>query len=69
MMKLTKDSLLCIKDLTHDHFWKGGNSWGIDSCPECGGMETILYKNLSLVKKVAATLKFNRMWKNKHRKI
>ncbi|MCK4526461.1 hypothetical protein KAW18_03750 [candidate division WOR-3 bacterium] len=68
-MKLDKNSMLCVKDLTHDHFWKGGNSWGIDSCPECGGMETILYKNLSRFQQIVAEIKFNKMWKNEIKKI
>lgn len=64
-MKFNDNELFCIKDLTHDHFWNGGNSWGIDSCPECDGMETVLYKNLSAIQKIEAEIKFNKTWKDK----
>ena len=43
-MKRNKDSLVCVKDLTYDYFWNGGNSWGIDSCPECGGILKVIEK-------------------------
>jgi hypothetical protein len=52
--------LFCINDLTCDCFWSGGNSWGIDHCPECGGIETIFWKNLTFFQKIKAKIKLNK---------
>jgi hypothetical protein len=46
-MKFNDNDMFCVKCGVHDTFWTGGHSWGIDHCPVCGGMETILWKNMT----------------------
>jgi len=36
MKEFNDNEMFCIKCLLHDTFWSGGNSWGIDSCPNLG---------------------------------
>lgn len=62
MTKFHYNELFCTECLTHDTFFKGGNSWGIDHCPECGNMECTLYSELTLLQKHIAKSKFNKMW-------
>ena len=65
MKKFNKDELFCKKCVVHDAFFKGGGSYISDNCPECGGIECIMYENLSFLQKSKARDKFDRMWKIK----
>ena len=46
IMKFHKHDMFCKKCLIHDGCFIGGGSWSPSYCPKCGGIETILYKNM-----------------------
>lgn len=51
MIKFHKNDMFCKICLIHDSNFINGGSWGIDNCPKCGGIETILYKNLNFLQR------------------
>ena len=62
MRKFNNDELFCKKCFTHDTFFKNGGSHVSDSCPECGGTECVMYKNLSSLRRSKTRDKFKVMW-------
>ncbi len=62
------NEMFCNKCFLHDTFWTGGNSWGIDYCPNCKkqkgiiSSETILWKHMSYLQKQLAIKLFNDWW-------
>ena len=62
MRKFNADELFCKKCYTHNTFFKGE---GTASCPECGGTDCIMYKNLSFLRKSKVRDKFYKMQEKK----
>ena len=60
--KFHKDEMFCSKCLIHDTFFTGGGGWSPSSCPECGGTDCTLYKNLTFIQKSKVKEKFDVMW-------
>jgi len=64
-MEFNDNDMFCIGCGLHDTFWTGGNSWGIDHCPICGGQETVLWQNMSYSQKHKSRKLFNEWWKKR----
>jgi hypothetical protein len=62
MERFHENEMFCINCYLHDTFWSGGNSWGIDHCPNCGSYETILYKNMTWFQRIKAKKLFDEWW-------
>lgn len=62
MSKFYKNDMFCVKCLLHDHFFRGGGSWAPDSCPICGGTETILWRNMGFLRHLKAKKLFDKWW-------
>jgi len=68
MHKFKDGDMFCKKCFLHDTFWSGGNSWGIDYCPNCKQREgiifyeTILWKDMSFLQKQLAIKLFDKWW-------
>ena len=69
MSKFNDNEMFCKRCMLSDHFWSGGNSWGIDHCPNCeqkDGIiwhETILWECMNLEQRRKATGLYNEWWK------
>lgn len=56
---------VCAKCLIHEMFFDGGGSCAPDFCPECGGEDYVMFKNLSWWKKRKANNLFKKMYQER----
>ncbi len=69
MSKFSDNEMFCNRCFLHDTFWSGGNSWGIDHCPNCEQKDdviwhaTTMWECMNLDQRRKATELFNEWWK------
>ncbi len=69
MSEFGDNTMFCKRCLLHDTFWSGGNSWGIDYCPNCKEKEgiifyeTVLWECMDHDQRRKAIDMYNKWWK------
>jgi len=69
MNDFSDTTMFCKKCLLHDTFWSGGNSWGIDHCPNCEQKhgiifhETVMWEDMSISQRAEAKKLFEKWWR------
>ena len=63
--KFSDTEIFCKTCHLRDGFFTGGGSWSSDTCPICGGYETVSYKNMSFLQRYEAAKLHEKWWKKR----